>query len=190
MSGAGSSAARGGWPGAVLAALVVVAGVVGGLAWVLVSPTVRLQQVSGSVVLDETSGAALYSPQGWFAVVALVGGVLIGLGAIPLAARRGWPVVPIAAVAALAAGVLAWRVGIAIDGGPLRPRPGADSVPAPLALSGMSALALWPLGTGAVATLAALIRPRLFDPDPDPAPVDTDVDRLDAAPPDGDPYVG
>lgn len=135
-------------------------GVVAGVVWKLVTPVVRLPRVAGGLELDETSGARLFAAEGWFAVLALVGGAVLGIVAVVLAARVGWPVVPLAAVAALGAGVLAWRVGVALAGHPRAP---TGPVAVPLTLSGHSVLALWPLATALVSVLAALIRPGWFD---------------------------
>lgn len=139
--------------GGLLAAAAL--GIAGGLLWARLTPVVRLRQVSGGLLLDETSGARLFAAEGWFAVVAVVGGVLIGVVAVASAARLGWVTVPAAALVALGSGVLAWRLGVAVAG------TGSDVVP--LRLGGRSVLALWPLGTAVVAVLAALVRPRWFD---------------------------
>lgn len=173
----GRGPARLGTPGVVAAGVLAAAvvGSAGGVLWPRLTPVVRLRRVSGGLLLDETTGARLFAAEGWFAVVALVGGVLIGVVAVASAARLGRVTIPAAALVALGAGVLAWRLGVAIGAGP-----GSDVVP--LRLGGRSVLGLWPLGTGVVAVLAALVapgrfdRPRSFDgPHRSPSPVEPSV---------------
>lgn len=84
-----------------------------GAAWVWVTPRPRYRVVAGGVVVDELTTGAFVAADGWFAVLALLGGVLCAL----LARRYGDG--PAGVLAGLVLGgalgaVLAWRVGLAL----------------------------------------------------------------------------
>jgi len=150
------------------AAAAVVLGVSAGAVWAALVPQVTVQRVPGGLLLDERSGAASYAFDGWFAVVAVVGGLLLGIGSVPAVRRRGWPVVPVTAAAALAAGLVQWWVGGRLDrGGATVPgaAPGSTGqrVALALSLSGHAALALWPLAACFVLVAVSLLAPGLLD---------------------------
>lgn len=147
------------------AGAALVLGLVAGAVWAAVVPQVTLQRVSGGLELDETSGAALYAFDGWYAAVAAAGGLLTGVLALPVVRRRGWPTVVAAGLVAAVAGLVQWGLGTRLDRGAhagITPGTGGRSAVA-LSLSGHAALALWPLAAGLVLTVASLAAPRLFD---------------------------
>ena len=144
------------------AGVTVLLGLVAGLAWAVLVPQVSLQRVAGGLELDETSGAALFSFDGWYAVVALVGGLVLGVLAIPVARRRGWPVAAATAVAAVLAGLLQWWLGIHLDRGGAAVD-GATRTTVRLTLAAHSALAVWPLGACLALVAVSVLAPRLFD---------------------------
>ncbi len=147
------------------AGAALVLGVVAGAVWAAVVPQVTLQRVSGGLELDETSGAALYAFDGWYAVVAAVGGLVTGVLALPVVRRRGWPTVVAAGLVATVAGLVQWGLGTHLDRGAhtgVTPGTGGRSAVA-LSLSGHAALALWPLAAALVLAVASLAAPRRFD---------------------------
>lgn len=147
------------------AGAALVLGVAAGVAWAAVVPQVTLQRVSGGLELDETSGAALYAFDGWYAVVAAVGGLVTGVLALPAVRRRGWPAVVAGGLVATVAALVQWGLGTRLDRGAhtlVTPGTGGRSAVA-LSLSGHASLALWPLAAALVLVVASLASPRLFE---------------------------
>ncbi len=150
------------------AVAAAVLGVTAGAVWAALVPQVTVQRVPGGLLLDERSGAASYAFDGWFGVVAVAGGLLLGIASVPAVRRHGWRVVPVTAAAALAAGLVQWWVGTRLDrGGATVPGASGDStgqrVALALSLSGHAALALWPLATCVVLVAVSLLAPGLLD---------------------------
>ncbi len=134
------------------------AGLVAGVLWRWIAvPRLPLARVDGdTVVVDETEIVKAFNADGWFAVLGLVAGLVLGA----LAQRRhrdGGAVVPLTlAVAGGAGSLLAWWLGMLIGPGPLATRaeevPAGARLPLPLDLSAPGVLLLWP-----IAALVALL---------------------------------
>jgi hypothetical protein len=138
-------------------------GIAGGLVWAAVAPR-ALFMVSAPglayVVNPETS--AFIAADGWFSVVAAVGGVVIGVAGYLIGVRRYGPL-PAAGVlagATAAAFTASWtgrHVGLA----GFRHELGAAKVGAlirqPVVLGAHGALAFWPLAAGAAVGIIELI---------------------------------
>ena len=152
-------------------------GIAGGFVWAAVAPR-ALFMVSAPgvayVVNPETS--AFIAADGWFSVVAAVGGVLIGIAGYLIGVRRYGPL-PAAGVlagATAAAFVAAWT-GRHVGLGAFRHELGAAKAGAlirqPVILGAHGALAFWPLAAGAAVGIIELIlaladRRRRSFPDP------------------------
>jgi hypothetical protein len=131
-------------------------GLAGGLVWSAIAPE-ALFVVTGRgvayVVNPETN--AFIAADGWFSVVAVVGGVIIGLIAYLFGVRRHGPLPAAGAlVGATAAGFLAWWVGRNIGLSAFRHQLGVSKNGAllrqPIDLGAHGALTFWPLAAGAV----------------------------------------
>jgi hypothetical protein len=148
----------------VVACLIVVGGAVvglaAGLAWAAVAPRVvyqvyTLNPPTAYAINPETS--AFIAADGWYCLLAVVGGALIGLLGYLLGVRRYGPV-PMAGIVlgATAAAFLAQWLGHRQSGGPgfnhllATSRPGT-LLHAPISLGSQGALAFWPLAAAAVA---------------------------------------
>ncbi len=150
---------------AVIAAGLIVAGsgVVGlaaGLVWAAVAPRVvyqvyTLRPPTAYAVNPETS--AFIATDGWYCLLALIGGALIGLLGYLIGVRRYGPV-PMAGIVLGATGaafLMQW-LGPERSGQPgfnhllATSKPGA-LLHAPIALGSHGALAFWPLAAAAVA---------------------------------------
>ena len=188
-SDGGDCNARGGpavgsWTALVAGPVVAgaVFGVVAGVVWEVIAPVVRLPRTTGGLELDETSGARLFAFDGWFAVVAVVGGLIFGGAAVALVRRQGWRAVPAVAVGSVVAALLEWGVGDRLRrGGNAATAPVGSQVAVPLTLSGHALLALWPLAAVIVLAVISLVAPRLFDDPGHPSPP-ADVRRPSATP--------
>jgi hypothetical protein len=132
-------------------------GLIAGFAWEQVAPRavfVVISRGSADVVNPETD--AFIAADGWFCIVAVVGGVVSGLLGYVLAVRRYGPLPMLGVlggglVAALVARWLGEQAGKASFNARLAvARPGAY-LRAPLTLGAHSALAFWPLAAGLVA---------------------------------------
>lgn len=134
-----------------LGAASLAAGLVIGVLWRWIAvPRLPLALVDGdTVVVDETEIAKAFNADGWFAVLALVAGLVLGV----LAQRRhrdGGAVVPLTlAVAGGAGSLLAWWLGLLLGPGALAARaagtPPGVRLPLPLELSAPGVLFLWPI---------------------------------------------
>ncbi len=128
--------------------LLLVLGAVGGVAWWWLADPAEWEVTERGIILTEDA------VRGQFEVVV----VFIGIGAVlcfgwAWAAGRslrdvGWPLVPLFAVAASSAAVIAWQVGAAL--GPVDPRDVAnpqlgDRLPAPLDVDAVAPFVMWPI---------------------------------------------
>jgi hypothetical protein len=166
------------------------AGIAGGLVWAAVAPR-ALFMVSAPgvayVVNPETS--AFIAADGWFSVVAAVGGVLIGVAGYLIGVRRygPLPVVGVLAGATAAAFIAAWT-GHQVGLGAFRHELGAAKAGAllhqPVVLGAHGALAFWPLAAGAAVGIIELIV-ALSDRRRQAAPGPSDQLPLAAGPPGG-----
>jgi hypothetical protein len=138
----------------------VVVGVAGGLIWAAVSPRVLYQVVTlnpPTAYATDPETSAFIAADGWYCLIAVVGGALIGLLGYLAGVRRYGPV-PMAGIAigATAAAFVCKWLGHRQSGGPGFNRVLATSKPgallhAPIALGSQGALAFWPLAATAVA---------------------------------------
>jgi len=161
----------------LLAAVLVLAGsavigVAGGLLWAVIAPRVQyqvytLKPPTAYATNPETS--AFIAADGWYCVIGLVGGALIGLLAYFFAVRRYGPLPMASAVAgSIGAAFIAQWLGHEASGGPGFNEVLATSKPgtylyAPISLGSHGAMAFWPLAAGAVAggiELFAMMRVR------------------------------
>jgi hypothetical protein len=159
---AGPGAAHGTLVKALIALVAVVAGsallgLIAGFAWEQVAPRAVFVVVghgTADVVNPETN--AFIAADGWFCIVAVVGGVISGLLGYLFAVRRYGPLPMLGVlvgglVAALVARWLGEQSGRAAFNARLAvARPGA-LLHAPLTVGAHSALAFWPLAAGVVA---------------------------------------
>jgi hypothetical protein len=131
-------------------------GIPGGLVWSAIAPRPLFMVASHGVayvVNPETS--AFIAGDGWFSVVAVVGGLLIGLAGYFLGVRRYGPLPVVGALAgATAAGFLAWWIGRNVGLAAFRHLLGTSKagtlIRQPADLGAHGALAFWPLAAGAV----------------------------------------
>src|SRR5690606_38752759 len=108
------------WPVALLITAAAAAlGLPFGLVWTALAPEVPLRVTRAGLVYAEAQPEQVVAADGWFAVLAVPFGVLLGVGAW-LAGRRarGVPTLLAVTAGAVAAGALAWWLGsrIGLDG--------------------------------------------------------------------------
>jgi hypothetical protein len=150
---------------AVAAACLIVAtgiviGVGGGLLWAAVAPRVVYQVVTlhpPTAYATDPETSAFIAADGWYCLIAVVGGALLGLLGYLLGVRRYGPV-PMAGIAigATAAAFICEWLGHRQSGAPTFNHVLATSKPgallhAPISLGSQGALAFWPLAAAAVA---------------------------------------
>jgi hypothetical protein len=139
-----------------IAAGGAVLGIIGGLLWSAVAPRAVFVVASRGiayVVNPETH--AFIAADGWYSIIAVAGGALIGLAGYLLGVRRFGPL-PAAGVllGATAAAFLAWWIGHHLGLASFRhllgtSKPGA-LLHQPVELGARGALAFWPLAAGVV----------------------------------------
>ncbi|MGH3457361.1 MAG: hypothetical protein ACRDPN_04005 [Aeromicrobium sp.] len=143
------------WWSAVMLGL----GVVGGLIWFWLAEPGEWEFTELGLVRSEGEVRAQFAV---IVVFVLIGVVLcFGWGSIAGHVLRdiGWRLVPVFAVVAGVAGLIAWRVGVAL--GPSDPRDAADNLsigdrlPAQLAIDAVAPFLVWPMFALAGLLLAA-----------------------------------
>lgn len=161
----------------VLTALVV--GGIGGVVWKLIV-TLPYYSVGneGAATTTERMLTDFVAPDAWYAVVAAVGGLIIGLLALRFV-RLGWPAVVLSAGSAVAAGLICWGVGVLMGPNDFNKRlanamPG-DQVPIDFTLEAQVAIALWPFAAVIPLLLWSSLAP---DTDSEPSPTNEESDRV------------
>jgi hypothetical protein len=153
---------------AVLRTLLIVVGaavvgVAGGLVWAAVAPrAVFSVQSPGVAFVVNPETSAFIAADGWFSLVALVGGLLIGVGGYLAGVRRygPLPVLGVLAGATLAAFLASWagsRVGLAAFRHKLATAKAGALISQPAQLGAHGALAFWPLAAGAAVGAIELV---------------------------------
>lgn len=156
----------------VVAAWWLVVGLLAGVAWWQLAPGIVATRADGGVVLDSTQLERQVGVDGWFALLALGGGLLSG--AVLTWWRRSSPalVVVLVVVGALLAGLVAQQLGVLL--GPPDPEPllarrdvGATA-PLDLRLQASGLIWAWPacaaLGALAVLVVRGPVTTRDHDP--------------------------
>jgi hypothetical protein len=157
-----------------------VLGLLAGLIWGQVAPRAQLQEVSAGVAqVVNAETRAFIGADGWYCVIAAVGGVLTGTAGYLLGIRRRGSVTQAAVTIGLILGAVAasfvmrWlgeQFGYQSYQHQLAHAAAGATFSASLTLGAKSALSFWPLFTSAVIVLAEVGR-RRRDPAPEPGPV-------------------
>ncbi|MGZ5366499.1 hypothetical protein [Aeromicrobium sp.] len=127
---------------------VLVLGVASGFVWLLLADPAEWDVTTDGTVLTEEGAKGRFGVIVTFVligiVVSFVGGLVAGLKL----RRIGWPLVPLFAVAALLAAVMAWRIGVAF--GPPDPTSVTgtsvgDKIPQELTIDSFAPFLVWPI---------------------------------------------
>ena len=153
----------------VLTALALLVGAVAALLWANLSVLPRWTVFpDGHAEMTDLARTEVFSATFWYSVIALVGGLAIGVASWVRLRRIGWPVAIITALLALVAGITCWWLGQVFGPGPFAERLAAaqpgDRVPVALRLQAPSALAIWVFAAVAVPLFAASLGPELDRP--------------------------
>lgn len=158
--------------------LLLLGGVVLGVGWVLIAPTVQGVVVEGGIALSELESARIFDAEGVFAVIVVAAGAATAVLASRWLRRAGALAVLTLAVGGLLASVVAWRVGVWFGADPVETTGGALSIGStialPLRLRTASILLLWPIATVFVTLwMTVLERDAAPEGSPDTARPDT-----------------
>src|SRR5215470_10344058 len=144
----------------LIIAVGLVVGLAGGLVWAAVAPRVLYQVVTlnpPTAYATDPETSAFIAADGWYCLIAVVGGALIGLLGYLFGVRRYGPV-PMAGIVigATAAAFLCRWLGHRQSGGTgfnhvLATSKAGTLLHAPISLGSQGALAFWPLAAAAVA---------------------------------------
>ncbi len=139
--------------------LVVVAGLLWGLAWFWLAPTAKTQVLDGGVYLNGHD-TLFASQDGWFAVLGAVTGALLSVVWPYLTRRRPVPGVVAGLVGSAVAGLIAWWLGSALGPDPLKTqlRHGVAAPITPVALHTSTAVLMAPLFFAAVRIVIEMVR--------------------------------
>jgi hypothetical protein len=148
------------------AAIVVGAallGIAGGLVWAAVAPrALFMASAPGVAYVVNPETSAFIAADGWFSVVAAVGGVIIGVAGYLIGVRRYGPV-PAAGVLAgaiAAAFTASWtgqHIGLTAFRHELAAAKAGALIRQPVVLGAHGALAFWPLAAGAAVVVIELL---------------------------------
>lgn len=167
-------------------------GLAGGLVWSAAAPQAVFQvQSPGVAYVVNPETTAFIAADGWFSLIAVAGGVIIGLAAYFGGVRRYGPLPAAGALAgATAAAFLAWWSGSHLGLASFRHQLGTSKAGAllhqPVDLGAHGALAFWPLAAGAVIggiELILLLRERQRALQADPADAAPQVPPASPFPP-------
>lgn len=143
----------------------------GVLWWQLVDLPGYVVQADGGATTSERELASFVAADAWFTLLGAVVGAGLGWLAWIRLRHLGWPVVLVAAVAALAAGVVCWCVGSQLGPSAINPRLAAarpgDTVVIELTLRAKASLLAWPFA----ATVPVLLGSSLGADDEEPRPL-------------------
>jgi hypothetical protein len=137
-----------------------VLGVAAGLIWAAVAPRALLQEVGhGEAQVVNAETTAFIAADGWFCLIAAVGGAITGLAGYRLLVRRaGWPATAGLVLGAVAAALLAlWtgeNIGLGSFNHLLATSPDGTFFRSSLTLGAKSALAFWPGLTSIIVLVA------------------------------------
>lgn len=150
----------------MLAVLAVLVGAVCALLWanVTVLPSWTVM-ADGHAELSDVARTDVFSANSWYSVLAVAGGLAIGIAAWVRLRTVGWPVAVITAALAVIGGLTCWWLGEVFGPGPFPERLAAaepgDEVPIALLLTTPSALAIWVFAAVAVPLVAASLGPEV-----------------------------
>jgi hypothetical protein len=148
-----------------------VAGVVGALLWWAITPLPEVTKSAEGAVYDNGALVSRVAIDGWFFVIAAIGGLASG---VLLLAWRGRRPVLMVLLVVLGAGLASWlmvRIGLLLGPGEetaaLSGKPNGSKVPMQLDLHATGVAWLWPMG----AALGALVQLWVLRKDPEDQPV-------------------
>jgi hypothetical protein len=140
----------------VAAGWFVVAGVLGALVWWWVTPLPEVTRTGDAVMISADGLVMQVAIDGWFFVVATVGGLLSGAALVAWRSRDPLLMVVLVALGALGAAWLMLTIGVALGPGDeteaLRGRPDGSTASMRLELHATGVFWMWPIA----ATLGAL----------------------------------
>lgn len=137
----------------------VALGLVAGIVWPALAPDIQGEVTLSGVTVPTVEARRQFGVDGWFAVAAVIGGLLLGV--VFFARHRRRPVTTLVAltVAGLIATAVQWRVGILLGPGPVEDRsaalPAGSAISMPLELNAPAVLVVWPIGAVVGALLVA-----------------------------------
>jgi hypothetical protein len=152
----------------ILATAVIVVGaallgIAGGLVWAAIAPrALFMVSAPGLAYVVNPETRAFIAADGWFSIVAAVGGVVIGVAGYLIGVRRYGPLPAIgvlagATAAAFAASWTGRQVGLAGFRHELAAAKAGSLIRQPVALGAHGALAFWPLAAAAAVGVIELI---------------------------------
>lgn len=159
------------WRALVYVVGCLVVGLVGGLLWSTLTPLSSYTIREGNVAsITERGQAAVVAADVVFVIITAILGLLIGIVGWAVLHRYGWLVTFLPALAALAAALVAWRMGLTVGQGGFSERLAAasvgDVVQIDLQLRAMSALVVAPFAAVTPVMLLAAFWPEPGDGQP------------------------
>ena len=129
------------------------AGILVGVAWWWLTPVTRVESSASGVVVVNTLQEPRVAADGWFAICSLAAGAVLGI--LAALRRDGDRLVRLAGLVAgsLLGALVAWRLGLLLGDAPQRTAAAdgtAAEFDAPLKLSALGVLLLWPMAAVAL----------------------------------------
>ncbi len=123
-------------------------GVLGGIAWIAFAEPAQWQVTAQGIILDEEAAKGRFSVLVTFILIGIVVSFFWGLFAGFSERDRGWRCVPVFALVAVAAALIAWQVGVHFgppDPATVKGIPVGGQIPQRLAVDSIGPFILWPI---------------------------------------------
>lgn len=130
------------------AAGLLALGTASGFGWLLLANPAQWEVTSDGTVLTEEGAKGRFGVIVTYVVIGIVVAFVWGLVAGLKLRDIGWPLVPVFAFAAILAGVLAWRIGVAFgppDPATVTGTAVGDKIPQRLAIDAFTPFLVWPI---------------------------------------------
>lgn len=133
---------------ALSSAVMLLLGVAAGFVWEARASPAEWEVRADSIVMTEMAARDRFGVIVVFVIIGAVASIVWALAASRVLRDLGWVLTPLIVVTTLIAGVIAWRLGVAI--GPEGPqaageRAVGERIPAKLAIDGIAPFVAWPM---------------------------------------------
>lgn len=129
-------------------AAMLVLGVVAGLLWLWLASPAEFKVTDQGAILDEEASKGRFGVIVTFVLIGVVVAFLWGFFAGRVLHERGWTMVPVFALVAVAAALIAWKIGVALgppDPSTVKGAKLGDSIPEQLTVDAIAPFLVWPI---------------------------------------------
>ena len=128
--------------------MMLVLGIVAGLLWIWLADPAVFKVTSQGTILDEEASKGRFGVIVTFALISMVVAFVWGFFAGRVLHDRGWILVPVFALVAVASGIIAWKTGAILgppDPATVKGAKLGDSIPQQLTVDAVAPFFVWPI---------------------------------------------